>query len=78
MGAQGFVRPGHFPLVARKGDVLMRTGHTEAAVDLCMLAGLPEVGVICELANDGDIVMTGPQIDALPGSTASHAFRLRI
>ena len=53
MGANDFVRPGHvFPLIAREGGVLMRSGHTEAAVDLCRLAGLPPVGVICELAND--------------------------
>ena len=65
MGAQDFVRPGHvFPLIARKGGVLMRSGHTEAAVDLCALAGLPEVGVICELANDDSTVMKGAQIDA--------------
>jgi 3,4-dihydroxy 2-butanone 4-phosphate synthase / GTP cyclohydrolase II len=51
MGASDLVRPGHvFPLVARKGGVLMRSGHTEAAVDLCTLAGRPEVSVICELA----------------------------
>jgi 3,4-dihydroxy 2-butanone 4-phosphate synthase / GTP cyclohydrolase II len=42
----------------------MRSGHTEAAVDLCALAGLPEVGVISELANDDGTVMKGPQIDA--------------
>jgi len=65
MGAHDFVRPGHvFPLVARNGGVLMRSGHTEAAVDLCTLAGLPEVGVICELANDDGTVMKGPQIEA--------------
>lgn len=64
-GAQDFVRPGHvFPVIARKGGVLMRSGHTEAAVDLCILAELPEVGVICELANDDGTVMKGPQIDA--------------
>mgnify|MGYP002144563469 CR=1 FL=1 len=63
MGAADFVRPGHvFPLIARDGGVLMRSGHTEAAVDLCRLAGLPPVGVICELANDDGTVMTGPQI----------------
>lgn len=63
MGASDFVRPGHvFPLVAREGGVLMRSGHTEAAVDLCRLAGLPPVGVICELANDDGTVMAGPQI----------------
>src|ERR1700681_1386638 len=63
MGASDFVRPGHvFPLIAREGGVLMRSGHTEACVDLCRLAGLPPVGVICELANDDGTVMVGPQI----------------
>src|SRR3954466_3889958 len=65
MGATDFVRPGHiFPLIARDGGVLMRSGHTEAAIDLCRLAGLPTVGVICELANDDGTVMKGRQIDA--------------
>jgi 3,4-dihydroxy 2-butanone 4-phosphate synthase/GTP cyclohydrolase II len=65
MGAADFVRPGHlFPLIAREGGVLMRSGHTEAAVDLCKLAGLPPVAVICELANDDGTVTVGPQIDA--------------
>jgi 3,4-dihydroxy 2-butanone 4-phosphate synthase / GTP cyclohydrolase II len=65
MGAADFVRPGHvFPLIAKDGGVLMRSGHTEAAVDLCKLANLPPVGVICELANDDGTVMKGPQIDA--------------
>ena len=46
-GAADFVRPGHvFPLVAKEGGVLMRSGHTEACVDLCRLAGLPPVGVL--------------------------------
>lgn len=64
MGANDFVRPGHvFPLIAKDGGVLMRSGHTEAAVDLCRLAGLPPVGVICELANDDGTVMTGGQIE---------------
>jgi 3,4-dihydroxy 2-butanone 4-phosphate synthase/GTP cyclohydrolase II len=59
------VRPGHiFPLVAREGGVLMRSGHTEAAVDLCKLAGLPPVGVICELVNDDGSVMRGPQVSS--------------
>jgi len=45
-------RPGHiFPLIARDGGVLARDGHTEAAVDLCRLAGLPPVGVICEVCD---------------------------
>src|SRR5579863_10755659 len=65
MGASDFVRPGHvFPLVAKDGGVLMRSGHTEAAVDLCKLAGLAPVAVICELANDDGTVMVGPQIEA--------------
>ncbi len=65
MGASDFVRPGHvFPLVAKDGGVLMRSGHTEAAVDLCKLADLPAVAVICELANDDGTVMVGPQIEA--------------
>lgn len=51
--AADFARPGHiFPLRARRGGVLVRTGHTEAAVDLCRLAGLRPVGVISELMND--------------------------
>jgi 3,4-dihydroxy 2-butanone 4-phosphate synthase/GTP cyclohydrolase II len=65
MGSADFVRPGHiFPLIAKEGGVLMRSGHTEAAVDLCKLAGLPPVGVICELANDDGTVMKGEQIAA--------------
>jgi 3,4-dihydroxy 2-butanone 4-phosphate synthase/GTP cyclohydrolase II len=64
-GAGDFVRPGHiFPLVAREGGVLLRSGHTEAAVDLCRLADLPPVGVISELVNDDGSVMRGPQIEA--------------
>src|ERR671913_2528583 len=65
MGASDFVRPGHvFPLVARDGGVLMRSGHTEACVDLCKLAGLPPVGVLAELVNDDGTVMRGPQVAA--------------
>ena len=65
MGASDFVRPGHvFPLIAKDGGVLMRSGHTEAAVDLCRLASLPSVAAICELANDDGTVMKGPQIAA--------------
>ena len=64
-GANDFVRPGHvFPLVARQGGVLMRSGHTEACVDLCRLAGLPPVGVLSELMNDDGSVMRGPQVQA--------------
>jgi 3,4-dihydroxy 2-butanone 4-phosphate synthase/GTP cyclohydrolase II len=62
-GANDFVRPGHvFPLVAKDGGVLMRSGHTEACVDLCRLAGLPPVGVLSELMNDDGTVMRGTQV----------------
>src|SRR5262249_1336288 len=51
--SEDFVRPGHvFPLRAREGGVLERRGHTEAAVDLARLAGLPPVAVICEVLHD--------------------------
>jgi 3,4-dihydroxy 2-butanone 4-phosphate synthase/GTP cyclohydrolase II len=64
-GASDFVRPGHvFPLVAKEGGVLMRSGHTEACVDLCRLAGLPSVGVLAELMNDNGSVMRGPDLAA--------------
>src|SRR5215813_634055 len=62
-GASDFARPGHvFPLVAKEGGVLMRSGHTEACVDLCRLAGLPPVGVLAELMNDDGTVMRGPAV----------------
>lgn len=73
MGPHDFVRPGHvFPLIAKEGGVLMRSGHTEAAVDLCKLAAVPPVAVICELANDDGTVMVGPQIEAF---AARHNLR---
>jgi 3,4-dihydroxy 2-butanone 4-phosphate synthase / GTP cyclohydrolase II len=62
-GAVDFVRPGHvFPLIAKAGGVLMRSGHTEACVDLCRLAGLPAVGVLAELMNDDGTVMRGTDV----------------
>jgi 3,4-dihydroxy 2-butanone 4-phosphate synthase / GTP cyclohydrolase II len=73
VGAIDFARPGHiFPLVAREGGVLMRSGHTEAAVDLCKLAGLPPIGVICELVNDDGSVKRGPQVAAF---AAQHGLK---
>src|ERR1700688_565832 len=64
-GRADFVRPGHvFPLIARDGGVLMRSGHTEAAIDLCRLAALEPIAAICELVNDDGTVMRGPQITA--------------
>jgi 3,4-dihydroxy 2-butanone 4-phosphate synthase/GTP cyclohydrolase II len=63
VAAQDFVRPGHiFPLVAKEGGVLMRSGHTEAAVDLCRLSGITEVGVLSELVNDDGTVKRGSQV----------------
>jgi 3,4-dihydroxy 2-butanone 4-phosphate synthase/GTP cyclohydrolase II len=62
-GPSDFVRPGHvFPLVAREGGVLMRSGHTEACVDLCRLAGVSPVGVLAELMNDDGTVMRGGEL----------------
>jgi len=55
--AEEFMRPGHiFPLIAEKGGVLKRAGHTEAAVDLAMMAGLNPAGTICEIIReDGEM-----------------------
>ena len=51
-------RPGHvFPLVARRGGVLKRNGHTEATVDLCRLAGLTQCGLCCEVMRDDGTMM---------------------
>ncbi|EPY53634.1 3,4-dihydroxy-2-butanone 4-phosphate synthase [Schizosaccharomyces cryophilus OY26] len=56
---KAFNRPGHIvPLRAQRGGVLARDGHTEAAVDLCKLAGLPPVAAICELVRDEDGLMS--------------------
>ncbi|OIQ88101.1 riboflavin biosynthesis protein RibBA [mine drainage metagenome] len=61
--AEQLVQPGHvFPLRARPGGVLERAGHTEAAVDLATLAGLPPAGVLCELVNDDGTVKRLPQL----------------
>jgi 3,4-dihydroxy 2-butanone 4-phosphate synthase/GTP cyclohydrolase II len=63
--ASDFVRPGHvFPLIARDGGVLVRAGHTEAAVDLARLAELPPVGLLGELVNDDGSVKRLPQLIA--------------
>ena len=58
-----FNRPGHiFPLVARDGGVLVRTGHTEASVDLSKLAGCYPAGVICEIMNDDGTMARVPDL----------------
>jgi len=60
---EDFARPGHiFPLRSRRGGVLVRAGHTEAAVDLCRLAGLAPVGVLCEVMNDDGSMARRPQL----------------
>ncbi|MBB5745502.1 3,4-dihydroxy-2-butanone-4-phosphate synthase [Brevundimonas variabilis] len=64
-GADDLVSPGHvFPLVARDGGVLVRTGHTEAAVDISRMAGLTPAGVICEIMNDDGTMARMPDLVA--------------
>ncbi len=59
-----FARPGHiFPLRARRGGVLVRAGHTEAAIDLCRLAGCKPVGVLCEVMNEDGSMARRPQLE---------------
>ena len=61
--APDIVSPGHvFPLVARDGGVLVRAGHTEAAVDISRLAGLYPAGVICEIMNDDGTMARLPDL----------------
>ena len=62
-GAGDIVTPGHvFPLVARRGGVLVRAGHTEASVDISRLAGLVPAGVICEVMNDDGTMARLPDL----------------
>ncbi|MFE7618285.1 bifunctional 3,4-dihydroxy-2-butanone-4-phosphate synthase/GTP cyclohydrolase II [Streptomyces sp. NPDC057496] len=62
-GPADFVRPGHvFPLRARSGGVLVRNGHTEAAVDLARLAGLRPAGAIVEIAGEDGVMLRLPQL----------------
>jgi 3,4-dihydroxy 2-butanone 4-phosphate synthase / GTP cyclohydrolase II len=63
--AADLVRPGHvFPLRYAEGGVLRRAGHTEAAVDLARLAGLPEAGVLAEVVNDDGTMARLPELRA--------------
>ncbi|MEN9974684.1 MAG: hypothetical protein RLZZ282_690 [Verrucomicrobiota bacterium] len=82
--ANAFVRPGHvFPLRAVPDGVLRRAGHTEAAIDLTRLAGLPEAAVICEIINDdGTMARVGDlghyqQIHSLKACTISQLIEYR-
>src|ERR687894_2574524 len=61
---QDLARPGHvFPLRARKGGVLVRTGQTEAAVDIARIAGLYPAGVVCEIMNEDGTMSRLPQLE---------------
>jgi 3,4-dihydroxy 2-butanone 4-phosphate synthase/GTP cyclohydrolase II len=69
-GPADLARPGHVvPLRAKPGGVLRRAGHTEAAIDLAVLAGLRPAGVLCELVNDDGTMMRVPD---LAGFAAEH------
>jgi 3,4-dihydroxy 2-butanone 4-phosphate synthase/GTP cyclohydrolase II len=71
---QDLVQPGHiFPLKAKAGGVLERTGQTEAAVDLARLAGLTPAGVICEIMNDDG---TMARVDDLERYCAQHSLKM--
>ena len=68
------VRPGHvFPLRAREGGVLVRSGHTEGAVDLARLAGLFPAGVICEIMNEDGTMARLPQLEKI---AAEHGLKM--
>ena len=72
--ATDFVRPGHVhPLLAKAGGVLRRAGHTEAAVDLCRMAGCAPVGVLCEILDDRGERATRDQLQAI---AATHNLKI--
>lgn len=61
--AEDFARPGHiFPLISKKGGVLRRTGHTEASIDLAVMAGLYPAGVLIEILNEDGTMARLPQL----------------
>lgn len=67
------VRPGHiFPLQARNGGVLVRTGQTEGSVDLARLAGLKPAGVICEIMNDDGSMARRPELEQIAAAHGLH------
>ena len=71
---EAIVTPGHiFPLIAREGGVLVRAGHTEAAVDVSRLAGLNPSGVICEIMNEDG---TMARLDDLVGFAQEHRLKI--
>lgn len=71
---EDIVQPGHiFPLRSQKGGVLVRTGHTEASVDLAKLAGLTPAAVICEVINDDGTMARLPQLEVF---AAEHDIKI--
>src|SRR5512135_272525 len=71
---EDLVRPGHvFPIIARKGGVLVRTGQTEGSVDLARLAGCVPAGVICEIMNDDGTMARMPDLERF---SAEHNLRI--
>lgn len=72
--ADDFVRPGHiFPLIGRQGGVLVRSGHTEAAIDLASAAGCPPVGLLSEIVNDDGTVQ---RMDELKVFAKEHGLKI--
>ena len=72
--AQDLARPGHiFPLRAKSGGTLVRTGQTEGSVDLCRMAGLREGAVICEIMNDDGTMARRPQLEDF---AATHGLKI--
>jgi 3,4-dihydroxy 2-butanone 4-phosphate synthase/GTP cyclohydrolase II len=72
--AQDLARPGHiFPLRAKSGGTLVRTGQTEGSVDLCRMAGLREGAVICEIMNEDGTMARRPQLEDF---AATHGLKI--
>jgi 3,4-dihydroxy 2-butanone 4-phosphate synthase/GTP cyclohydrolase II len=72
--SEDLVRPGHvFPIIARKGGVLVRTGQTEGSVDLARLAGCIPAGVICEIMNEDGTMARMPDLERF---SAEHSLRI--
>ncbi|MEK6695956.1 MAG: bifunctional 3,4-dihydroxy-2-butanone-4-phosphate synthase/GTP cyclohydrolase II [Candidatus Deferrimicrobiota bacterium] len=72
--SEDLVRPGHvFPIIARKGGVLVRTGQTEGSVDLARLAGCAPAGVICEIMNEDGTMARMPDLERF---SAEHNLRI--
>ena len=72
--ADDFARPGHiFPLVGRRGGVLVRSGHTEAAIDLAIAAGCPPAGLLAEIVNDDGSVK---RLGELTAFAAEHGLKI--